>query len=119
MHGCFFTFLTRGHCCFMELYWAGALAGNSRGVCETTLSPLLKAPGVLNPRLGPRGTAGVDGPEKVARTAVSVRPASGEPSAAAFGFSCFCCTASSWRRSRRAKWLNGETALPELQAQSG
>lgn len=44
--------------------------------------------------------------------APSVRLSCREPSTEAFGFSCFCCTASSWRKSRGAKQLKGGTTLP-------
>lgn len=44
--------------------------------------------------------------------AASVRLSCREPSTEAFGFSCFCCTASSWRKSRGPKQLKGEMTLP-------
>lgn len=46
--------------------------------------------------------------------AVSVRPSCRKPSTEAFGFSCFCCTASSWRKSGGPKQLKGEATLPLL-----
>lgn len=65
--------------------------------------PRLNVPGVFKLELGPRWTMGVDGTEPVACTAVSVLSASTELGMGVLGFSCFCCTASSCRKSAPGK----------------
>lgn len=65
--------------------------------------PRLKVPGVAELQLGPRGATGVDGTEPVACTAVSVLLASTGPGSGVLGFSCFCCTANSCRKSGQGK----------------
>lgn len=51
--------------------------------------------------LGARCTEGVEGTDKDAWTAVSVLSVSRTAGIGVFGFSCFCCTASSCRRSTK------------------
>lgn len=68
--------------------------------CCWSLLPLLKVPGVLRLTLGPLWAIGVEGTDKVACTAVSVLSASRVLRIGVLGFSCFCCTASSCRKSK-------------------
>lgn len=65
--------------------------------------PRRNIPGVLKLELGPRWAMGVDGTEPVACTAVSVLSASTELGLGVLGFSCFCCTANSCRKSGPGK----------------
>lgn len=82
-----------------------SLAKQTKCSCHPLPLPRLKAPGVEKLELGPRGATGVDGTEPVACTAVSVLSAATELGMGVLGFSCFCCTASSCRRSEPRKGL--------------
>lgn len=64
--------------------------------------PRLNVPGVKL-ELGPLCATGVDGTEPVACTAMSVLSAATELGMGVLGFSCFCCTANSCRKSARGK----------------
>lgn len=55
--------------------------------------------GVLKLELGPWWAMGVEGTEPVACTAVSILSVSSELAMGVLGFSCFCCTANSCRKS--------------------
>lgn len=73
-------------------------ASNSISEPVPCQSPLLNVPGV-GMLMGVRRIAGVEGTDKEAWTAVSVLSASRGVLIGVLGFSCFCCTASSCRRS--------------------
>lgn len=72
----------------------------AKKVLSTPFSlPRLHAPGVVKLELGARCATGVDGTELVACTAMSVLSAATELGMGVLGFSCFCCTANSCRKS--------------------
>lgn len=76
----------------------------AKKVLPTPLSlPRLHVPGVVKLELGARCATGVDGTEPVACTAMSVLSAATELGMGVLGFSCFCCTANSCRKSARGK----------------
>lgn len=64
-------------------------------------SPLLNVAGVGMLMLHARCTLGVEGTDKHIWTAVSILSASRVVCTGVLGFSCFCCTASSCRRSTK------------------
>lgn len=77
----------------------GELCGAKKILSTAIPLPRLNVPGVFKLALGPRWAMGVDGTDPVACTPVSVLSASTELGMGVLGFSCFCCTANSCRKS--------------------